>query len=138
MHSAIWFINFCNIFNNLRSQIISHNSQINFYVFIDQLNIKIQNQIFITVYSRFYVQACNAWWGPSPQLSAWSIQFQRNVATMASRRRHCIRFDRPRNHTPNLPHRWQCLVNQFANRPVIKSTYFMLLIFSCISAVFKM
>ena len=31
----------------------------------------------------------NEWRGPSSRLSAWATQLQRNVATVASRWRHC-------------------------------------------------
>ena len=51
--------------------------------------IKKSNQIFMTVYSPYYVEACNEWRGPSPRLSAWATQLRRNVATVASRWRHC-------------------------------------------------
>ena len=37
------------------------------------------------------------WRGPTPRLSAWATQLQRNVAAIASRWLHCVRFDRPGN-----------------------------------------
>ena len=64
------------------------------------------------LYSRYYAEACNEWRDPSPLLSAWATQLRRNIAAVASRWRHCVRFDRPGNRTPNLTH-W-C-----ANRPLI-------------------
>ena len=54
-------------------------------------------QIISPLYSRYNVEACNELRGPSPLLSIWSTQFRRNVAAMASRWLHCVRFDRPRN-----------------------------------------
>ena len=44
------------------------------------------------------------WRGPTPRLSAWATQLQRNVAAVASRWLHCVRLDRPGNGIPNLPH----------------------------------
>ena len=38
-------------------------------------------------------------------ICSWATQLQRNVAVVASRGRNCFRFDRPRNRTPDLPHR---------------------------------
>ena len=37
------------------------------------------------------------WQGPTPRLSAWATQLQRNVAAVASRWLRCVRFDRPGN-----------------------------------------
>ena len=37
------------------------------------------------------------WRGPTPRLRAWATQVRRNVAAMASRWLHCVRFDRPEN-----------------------------------------
>ena len=37
------------------------------------------------------------WRGSTPGLSAWATQLQRNVAAVASRWLHCVRFDRPGN-----------------------------------------
>ena len=34
---------------------------------------------------------------------AWAIQLRRNVAAVASRWQHCVRFDRPGKQTQNLP-----------------------------------
>ena len=42
-----------------------------------------------SLYSRYYAEACEEWRGPSPRLSAWATQLQRNVAAVASRWRHC-------------------------------------------------
>ena len=35
------------------------------------------------LYSRYYVEACNEWRGPSPRFSAWAFQLRRNVAAVA-------------------------------------------------------
>ena len=43
--------------------------------------------------SRYYADACNEWRRSPPRLSAW--QRCRNIAAVANRRRHCVRFDRP-------------------------------------------
>ena len=48
-----------------------------------------------SLYMCYYAEACNEWRGSSPRLSAWAAQLRRNVASVASRWRHCIRFDRP-------------------------------------------
>ena len=37
------------------------------------------------------------WQGPTPRLSAWATQLQRNVVAVASRWLHCVRLDRPGN-----------------------------------------
>ena len=37
------------------------------------------------------------WRGLTPRLSVWATQVQRNVAAVASRWLHCVRFDRPGN-----------------------------------------
>ena len=44
-----------------------------------------------------------------PRLHAWAAQRQGNVAAAASRRQHCVRFDRPGNRTPDLRRRPGCL-----------------------------
>ena len=59
----------------------------------------------LSLYSRYYAEVCNEWGGASPQLSARATQLQRNVPTVASHWRHCVRFHRPGNRTPDLPHR---------------------------------
>ena len=46
-----------------------------------------------SLYSRYYAEACNEWRDPSPQLSAWATQLQRNVAAVAKRLLHCVWFD---------------------------------------------
>ena len=51
------------------------------------------NQIFL--YSPYYAEACNELRGPSPRLSAWAAQLRRNVATVASRWRHCVDLTGP-------------------------------------------
>ena len=38
-----------------------------------------------SLYSRYYTEACNGWRDPSPRLSAWSTQLQRNIEAVASR-----------------------------------------------------
>ena len=44
------------------------------------------------LYSRYRAEACNEWRDPSPGLSVLAT---RNVAAVASRWRHCVRFDQP-------------------------------------------
>ena len=46
-------------------------------------------QIKSSLYSSYYVEACNELRGPFPRLSAWATQLRRNVATVASRWRRC-------------------------------------------------
>ena len=53
------------------------------------------SQIKSSLYSPYYAEACNEWRGPSPRLSAWKTQLRRNVATMASRWRHCADLTGP-------------------------------------------
>ena len=43
-----------------------------------------------SLYSPYYAKACNELRGPSPRLGAWATQLRRNVATVASRWRHCV------------------------------------------------
>ena len=50
----------------------------------------IERQIKSSLYSPYYAEACNELQGPSPQLSPWATQLRRNVATVASRWRHCV------------------------------------------------
>ena len=57
------------------------------------INIKIK--IKSSLYSPYYAEACNELRGPSPRLSAWATQLQRNVATVASRWRHCADLTGP-------------------------------------------
>ena len=66
-----------------------------------QLDYIKKNQIFII--SRYYAEMCNEWLGLSLLLSACEPQLRKNVATMASRWRYCVRFDRPWNRTPDRP-----------------------------------
>ena len=54
-----------------------------------------QNQIKSSLYSPYYAEACNELRGPSPRLSAWATQLRRNVATVASRWRHCADLTGP-------------------------------------------
>ena len=55
----------------------------------DQIKIK------SSLYSPHYAEACNELRGPSPRLSAWATQLRRNIATMASRWRHCADLTGP-------------------------------------------
>ena len=48
-----------------------------------------------SLYSPYYAEACNELRGPSPRLSAWATQLRRNVATVASRWRHCANLTGP-------------------------------------------
>ena len=48
-----------------------------------------------SLYSSYYAEACNELRGPSPRLSAWATQLRRNVATVASRWRHCADLTGP-------------------------------------------
>ena len=54
-----------------------------------------QNQIKSSLYSPYYAEACNELRGPFPRLSAWAAQLRRNVATVASRWRHCVDLTGP-------------------------------------------
>ena len=49
-----------------------------------------------SLYSRYYVEACNEWRDPSPRLSVWTTQLGRNIAAMASCWRHCDDLNGPR------------------------------------------
>ena len=42
-----------------------------------------------SLYSRYYAQARNEWRSPPTRRSAWATQLRTNVATVASRWRHC-------------------------------------------------
>ena len=53
------------------------------------------NQIKSSLYSPYYAEACNELRSPSPRLSAWATQLRRNVATVASRWRHCVDLTGP-------------------------------------------
>ena len=64
-------------------------TDLNFFVFF------YQNQIKSSLYSPYYAEACNELRGPSPRLSAWATQLRRNVATVASRWRHCANLTGP-------------------------------------------
>ena len=48
-----------------------------------------------SLYSPYYAEACNELRGPSPRLSTWVTQLRRNVATVASRWRHCVDLTGP-------------------------------------------
>ena len=56
---------------------------------LNQLKIK------SSLYSRYYAEACNEWWGPSPRLGTWATQLRRNVAMVASCWRHCADLTGP-------------------------------------------
>ena len=62
-----------------------------------------------SLYSRKYTKACNEWRDPSPRLNAWTTQLRRNIAAVASRWRHCVRFDRAGNRTSDHSHQERCL-----------------------------
>ena len=55
----------------------------------------IKNQIKSSLYSSYYAEAGDELQGPSPRLSAWATQLRRNVATVASRWRHCADLTGP-------------------------------------------
>ena len=57
----------------------------------------VSNQIKIksSLYSPYYAEARNEFRGPSPRLSARATQLRRNVATVASRWRHCADLTGP-------------------------------------------
>ena len=57
--------------------------------------IKSKNQIKSSLYSPYYAEACNELRDPSPRLSAWATQLRRNIATVASRWRHCVDLTGP-------------------------------------------
>ena len=61
------------------------------------------NQIQPSLHSQYYVIAPNEWWGASPRRNTWATQLRRNIASVASRWRQFVRFDRPGNRTSNLP-----------------------------------
>ena len=52
-------------------------------------------QIKSSLRSPYCAEACYEWRGPSPLLSAWATQLRRNIATMASRWRHCADLSGP-------------------------------------------
>ena len=54
-----------------------------------------EDQIKSSLYSPYYAEACNELRDPSPLLSAWATQLRRNVATVASRWRHCVNLTGP-------------------------------------------
>ena len=59
--------------------------------FLPNQKIKIKSSL----YSPYYAETCNEWWGPSPRLSAWATQLRRNIATVASHWRHCVDLTGP-------------------------------------------
>ena len=67
------------------------NSLLDIRVAYKSHDIKIKSSL----YSPYYAEACNKLRGPSPQLSAWATQLQRNVAMVASRWRHCVDLTGP-------------------------------------------
>ena len=60
-----------------------------------RLNSKSKIKIKSSLYSPYYAEVCNELRGPSPRLSAWATQLQRNVATVASRWRLCVDLTGP-------------------------------------------
>ena len=60
---------------------------------------KIKSNLDYTRFIKFVVVAKRGseWQGPTPPLSAWATQLQRNVTAVASRWLHCVRFDRHEN-----------------------------------------
>ena len=56
---------------------------------------RIKSKIKSSLYSPYYAEACNELRGPFPRLSAWATQLRRNVATVASRWRHCVDLTGP-------------------------------------------
>ena len=90
---------------------LEENSEVELLMKIRQMQYQVV--IFLTkikssLYWRYYAEACNEWWSPSPRLSVCATQLRRNVAAVASRWRDCVRCDRPGNRTPDLPHVWRC------------------------------
>ena len=69
----------------------------------EQNQIKNSNQIFIIL----AVLRRSEWLGPFPRLSAWAIQFRRNVAAVVTGEplATLCRFDQSGIVTPDLPHR---------------------------------
>ena len=59
------------------------------------MQVMFPTQIKSSLYSPYYAEACNELRGPSPRLSAWATQLRRNVATVASRWRHCVDLTGP-------------------------------------------
>ena len=57
--------------------------------------IKMKKSIKSLLHSPYYAEVCNDWRGPSPRLNAWTTQLQTNVATVASRWRHCDNLTDP-------------------------------------------
>ena len=53
------------------------------------------HQIKSSLYSPYYAEACDELQSPSPRLCAWVAQLRRNVATVASRWRHCVNLTGP-------------------------------------------
>ena len=66
------------------------------------ISMTVKHKIYLRLFSRYYVEACNEWRDPSPRLNTWTTQIRRNIAAVTSRWRHCIRFDRPRNQTADM------------------------------------
>ena len=65
------------------------------FIILAALRRSVKNQIKSSLYSPHYAEACNELRGPSPRLSAWATQLRRNVATVASRWRHCADLTGP-------------------------------------------
>ena len=64
-------------------------------LFSSHMQSEYQIKIKSSLYSPHYAEACNELRGPSPRLSAWATQLRRNVATVASRWRHCVDLTSP-------------------------------------------
>ena len=54
-----------------------------------------KSKIKSSLYSPYYAEAYNELRGPSLRLSAWATQLRRNVATVVSRWRHCVKLTGP-------------------------------------------
>ena len=67
--------------------------------FTQNFLLKIKSNLDYTRFIKFVVvpKRGSEWQGPTPRLSARAMQLQRNVAAVASRWLHCVRFDRPAN-----------------------------------------
>ena len=59
------------------------------------LNFRALPHIKSSLYSPYYAEAYNELRGLSPRLSAWATQLRGNVATVASRWRHCVDLTGP-------------------------------------------
>ena len=85
-----------NLFKNLPLKFFSVNTVHD----VEAWNLKIISSL----YSRCYTQACNKLRTHLRGFSAWAAQLRRNIAAVESRWRDYVRFDRPGNRIPDLPH----------------------------------